>query len=540
MMRFLPRPGLMLAMLVAACVFLFSSAATQSSHYSYAQEDPGAEPGDTPQGTPANMNLESTDEQGNRIRCDDIPEAKGGVFLGKIIPCLAKTIEKSSVRMSEKMIEWFTPIIWSFISFVFIMFGLKIVQGEGQIQAHGMLLLIRVTLVMGMLALIPHTFIPMLYGVMEESQEVVMSTLGPDEANLTCDISKYKDGNTPLIWAQMDCLIGKLYGFTTGKDPRTGEKRPNMLLASSMVGLLGGFFFGGTFGAAVFLACLGVLFTMFMLVLRVVMAFINAYLIIALYMIIAPLFMPLVFLRATGSYFEKWTAGILAGLIMPIVICAYVTLAMQLYDKMLFADDSLIQKIFKYDWVEQGMELPREACDRELTNNPAFRAEASGVAENEIYKSLWFFKPGLFSGGNNLCAGAKLPVFNLEATKDKDGKEDPNSDYGKAKAKFELLFKDCIKLFVLAWLIDAGFKTVIGAIRPVLGSGALAATLDATSPMEKRMQLAMNTARKGFIDSVGYNDQGRVASGKDFIARLPAAPGGALQGFMRGFSQGQD
>lgn len=538
----LPRSGMMLAMFFAAAVFLLTAPMMHRTAESYAQTaGGGATP--APQGTPAQGQPTTVDAEGKKSACRTIPEAKGGVLLGVIVPCLAKTIETTTTRITTEFIKWMMPTIWAFITFVVVLFGVKILQGEGQIQTHGLVLLIKITLVMAFLAMIPTVFVPSLYGVMSSSQAVVMATVGPDTGTLKCDISRYSDGNTPLLWAQMDCIMGKLWGFTTGTDA-SGNKTPNMLLASSVFGLLAGFFFGGTLGAVLFFACIGVLWSMFLLIIRITMAFLNAYLAVSLYLIIAPLFMPLIFLKVTTTYFDNWMKGIIAGLMMPMLVCAYATVAFQLYDRMLFADDSLVQNLFKNDWVQEAQQLPRQACNRELLNDPRFRADASGRTEDQTYGSHFLrndVQP-MLSGANDLCGATKLPVFNLDATKDSSG-------FAGAKAKFEKLFRDMVKLLILSWLVNVGFSTMMGSLRLILGSGVIAATLDATSPQEQKMKAAMGGAKSGFIGAF-RNQEGDPAmgvSGAQFIQRMGSAVGGtrgedgqvrggAFGGFMSGFT----
>lgn len=531
---YLPRPGMLLAMLLAAAVFVLAAPAMQRSGESLAQQSAGS---------PSSSNPITVDAQGQRSPCSEIPEAKGGVLLGKIVPCLTKTIERTTQRMTKEMISWLMPTIWAFVTFVVVLFGVKILQGEGQIQTHGMVLLIKITLVMAFLSLIPDTIVPSVYTMMSQGQAIVMETVGPESGNsIKCDIGRYGDANTPLVWAQVDCIMGKLWGFTTGTDTN-GNKSPNMLLASSVFGLLAGFFFGGTLGAVLFFACIGVLWSMFMLVMRIAMSFLNAYLLIALYLIIAPLFLPLVLLKVTTTYFDTWTKGIVAGLLLPVMICAYATLAFQIYDRMLFADDALVKNLFNHEWVQQAQQLPKQACNRELANNPAFRADASGRSENQIYNSHFqrnTLNP-LLSSANDLCGGVRLPVFDLNATKDA-------KKFGEARGMFEALFQSMIKLLFLAWLVSEGFKVFVSSMRLVLGSGAAVQTLDATGRVEQQMRSGMAEAGKNFRGAFngGDGDPKMGVSGAEFLRRLPgaiASPpqqgsdqwGGAFGGFMRGF-----
>lgn len=507
---------ILFAMLLAGFVFLMETAHTQSMVYAQETEEGGSPP------------------KGQRLECANVEAAKGGVLLGYIVPCVAYTIERGTIDFSKEMIAMLRPLFYSFLTFVIVMFGLKVLQGEGEVHKHGMLLLLKIGIVIAFLDMIPGTFVPAVYNIMNESQTIVAGVVGSTSSNIHCDIERYGDTNTPLVWAQMDCVLGKLYGFTTGADSASGQERPNMLLASSMVGLLAGFFFGGTFGVMLFFMCIGVLWSLFMIVFRVAFAFLNAYLTASIFLIIAPLFMPLVFLQVTGNYFQKWWNGILAAMLLPVAVTAYAMFALLVYDKLLFADDSLMNEMLDHDFVQQAQGLPRQLCNRELTNDPSFRGEAAGKDDNSVYSGNPFLlnkDNPLLSGANNLCAGLNAPVF--------DPKNGPGTEqYENNREIFEQLFYDATKLFILAWLINAGYKTMIGAIRPVLGSPPVTAALDATSPLEKRLQTGVQGMREGISNSFAMQGGGS-ASGADFIARAPDALRGAFTGFSNGISRNQ-
>jgi len=506
------RRAMLFAMLASMFVFLAGGAMVSSTHDGYAQTPPAA--GDETPKAPANSDPETVDKDGNRIKCDDVPAAQGGVLVGRIVPCLVYTIENSAARFSEELIDKLQPLFYSFLTFVIVMFGLKVLQNEGQLQAEALKLLIKIGFALTILALIPTYILPASYAIIDEGQAVVMETLA-DEGSINCEISRYKGANTPLIWAQVDCVLGKLYGFTTGADDASGKAQPNMLLASSIFGMLGGFFFGGSFGVALFFICVGVLVNMFTLVIRIIMAYVNSYLFIALYMIISPIFVPLMFLKVTTSNFDKWVSGVIAAMLMPMVISAYVVLALQMYDSLLFADDAKIKTLFDYPTVQKGMQQSKNACDKQLTNEPAFRAKALGVSEKSIYNSPFLqnlINP-MLSGANNLCGGAKLPVFDLKAT---------DSEYKSQKEGFERLFKEMFKILVMGWLIGEGFKTLMASIRPLLGSGAAVASLDQSSPEEQRLKAGFAGARQSFSNKLSYDDDGKATSGAGFMARVPA------------------
>lgn len=534
--RYLPS-RYVFAMMAAAIVFVVASGALGGYEGSVAQTPPAGgtpAPGATPTGgTPPSGNLETSAPGGNgaKLKCDEIEEAKGGFLLGKIVPCLLKTIQTSSSRMSREMIELFRPTFFAFLTFVMVIFGVQVLQNEGQLQARAFVLLLKIGFCLAILQAIPGDeqtgeggLIGTAYGIMAETQASVMSVLGPDNT-MHCEMERFGDANTPLIWKQMDCLLGKLYGFTTGAPGPDGAARPNMLLGSSVIGMMGGFFFGGSFGVAVFLGCIGVLVSMFTLVLRVLVAFVNSYMFIALYMILAPLLLPLMFLKVTTSIFEKWYSGIIAALLLPMVICAYVVLAMQVYDRAFFADDALINQLFNQDFMRRAQEAPRQLCDQSVTNDPAFRAMATGQSQQQIYTNNPFmtnFINPLAGAANNQCGGITATKLNLE------GMPSGSGQFLSAQKAFAGLFGQFIELFVLTMLVSMGFTKIMDVTRAMLGSGAVVGAMDTGTPQEQKFKGAIDSAKQSFRGS--FTNQGGTA----FLGQIGPSMGNAGRGFLRG------
>lgn len=530
----LKSPRYLLAILAAAAVFMLFSPTHGGYDGSFAQNNPS--PGATPTGgTPSSGDLETAAPEGGGARrsCSDIEESRGGFLLGRIVPCLLKTIQASSSRMSREMIELFRPTFFAFLTFVMVLFGVQVLQNEGQLQARAFVLLLKIGFCMAILSMIPGDeqtgeggLLGVAYGIMAETQESVMSVLGEGSESMYCEIEKFGDDNTPMIWKQMDCLLGKLWGFTVGSSGANGEARPNMLLASSVAGLMTGFFFGGSFGVAVFLGCLSVLISMFVLVLRVLVAFVNSYMFIALYMILAPLLLPLMFLKVTTSIFEKWYSGIIASLLLPMVICSYVVLAMQMYDRAFFAPDALINQLFNQDFMKRAQEAPRQMCDQSITNNPNFRAQATGQSLQQIYTDNPFmrnFVNPFVSGANNMCGGLNRTVLNLE------GMPAPGSnEYKTQREAFEGLFRQLVELFMLTMLVTWGFSKIMDVTRAMLGSGAVVGALDTGTPQEQKVKEAFGSAKSSFRQS--FTNEGGTA----FLGQIPTATTNAGRGFLRG------
>lgn len=515
------RRRLMLPFLVAVFV-LAVSAPIHMGYQAYAEggevnksdEDPDAKP----EGTPATSELQTVDEDGNPVKCRDLEEAKGGVLISKIVPCMLRTVETTTSKFSAKVVTWLRPLLYAFLTLVVVLYGLRVLQNEPEIHKHGILLLLKVALVLTVLDKIPDYYVPKTYSIMSESVSIVTNVITTE--NLNCkDVSEEYKG--PKVWAIMDCVLGKLYGFTSGTNGQ-----PNMLLKTSMFGLLSGFLFGGSWGVAVFFAMVGVLVSVLMLVIRTTLAFISSYLTISILLILCPLFVPLVFLRGTSGYFEKMWRSILGAFLMPVIVTAYAMMALLVYDKILFADGSLMKVLFDHNKIAEALEKPKKACDHPITvdaSDVRFQTKPTEDVMNKVFLNP-FLKNTIvptLSGANDPCTmTGNMPVFNLKSVKDEGFK--------KGRETYLSLFSTLVQLLVLGWLVSKGQGQVQSIIPNLTSSGAAAIALGAQSMSDFKLTGAAKEAKDTFSAGVSGTQ------GADFLKAVPGAGKDAFKSFMGG------
>lgn len=517
-----------IAILLTAAVFLMSGASVH--HQSRAADE-------------AARNVETTDQSGRRIQCSDVAEARAGVLLGYIVPCVIHTIEKSTVRISSEMIDWLRPTIYAFMTLVITLFGVRILQGGGQVHQEGIILIMKIGIVIAVMELVPTSFVPAFYGVMNDGMNIVSSAVGPDTSSVHCDMEKYRNPEAPMIWTQLDCLTAKMFGISVGTPGPGGEARPNMLLGASIIGFLAGFLFSGTFGFILFLTLVGVLWSMLMLIIRTVSAFLNGYLYAALLFIITPIYLPLLLLKQGQQYFDQWWKGILASVLLPVVICAYAMFAMLLYDKMLFdpgdasvgREPALLYKLFDNELVKKMQGMPQPLCDMQRAGNVDQRAADLNLPGEQIYRNNPFFRNfvnPVLTAANNQCGGLMRPSVDMTAGLDTESNREA----------FTAMFKDAIMLLVLALVIRMGYDNVYVLARRLIGSGGVASTLDVHGPVETKIA----AVRQNIKEEVNANfrgrneqnaeDRGGMGNGAAFIRRLGTLP----EAIGRGVTTGLD
>ena len=519
-------------------------------------------------GTPSAGGPKAVKADGSKFKCKDLPEAKG-VLLGMLVPCITYTIEQSTEAMSERMVEWLMPLVYSFLTLVIALFGVKILQGEQQVHVQGFLLMVKVAFVIMILQIIPTYVVPQTYAIMNEGVQIVTSGLAGDEAGIGCDVEVYGDENTALIWKQSDCILGKLYGFTTGKNVVTGEKTTNMLLASSAFGLLSGFFFGGTAGVVLFFALIGVLLSIAIMILRIATAYVNGYLTVCVMLLIAPIFMPLIFLKVTTDYFEKWWKAILGGIMLPIIISAYTVVALLVYDAILFKPDSKLQHLFNNKEIQSAMQVPASACSAPIAGNSTMTQQTAQTALNKNNTApvsdvndpitskkvrdymasnpfTQIFSNPLLSASNDPCGPIKKTRFEVSKIRENVITQSKDPAFADKKNVMKEMFMEAVLIFITAFVISSGLRTVQSSmasfaagssIGPVLMNARDSVTANiegAIGGFSQRMQSQMVDIKK---DDKGNQTRTDV-KGADFVARLPTAIKNSTADTIKGFLGG--
>lgn len=498
-----------------------------------------AAPSQAPSGSPSTADLQTTDPNGNPVSCENIPEVQGGKLLGKIVPCMIRTIENSTIKFAAEMVDTLRPLLYTFLLLVVTLFGLRMLSQEPQIHKQGFLLLVKIAIVAIVLNDLGNIqaydgsggggkIIPAVYAVMSESQKIVAGAI--DTTNLTCNVDDFAGPNTPRIWAMMDCVMGKLWGFTTGTDPNTGQPTTNMLLVSSFFGLMTGFFFSGAWGVTIFLGMVGTLFTIFMMVVRTAIAFITSYLTVCLLLILSPLLLPLGFLKVTTSYFDSTWRIILAAFLTPVIITAYSMFSLILYDKVLFSPTAPIQTIFDYDNIKEALQPPRPACSHPVTNNPyALRFGTNTPSDADL--SQRFVSPFLrntvvptLSGANDPCGPLTITPLDADKINGLIPAKGPNADADRRDAMRRIL-EQLLGLFIIAYLIHEGLMSLPTLIYQIVGKRSASASVEAVIGDGTKIQERSKEVYQNAINAFsGQNEDGslRQKSGAEFLRDLPS------------------
>lgn len=457
-----------------------------------------------------------------------IPNLKGAAF-GSIVPCVARTVEVTSQRITTGMVNYFRPIFYAFLTLVLVLHGVTAVQGEGQMGPRTFLLLVKITAVVYFVEAlggnVPDLItIADIFSIMDGTADIMADAILPTSSGrgFSCDWQQFmsSNGSSNILWAQMDCALGKVLGFAMGSNDE-----PSMVLAASIFGLLGGFFFGGTFGLAVFFAAVGFLISLLSFVVRVGFAYLNAYFLIGLYVIFAPLFIPLVLMRSTTQYFDNWIRGVIGAVMMPIIVTTYSLFALLIIDKVLFSDTSILKELMDYQYIADAQR------DRKSTNLGTFIGDNIALSQRQNLQQQEGagayatqnrdpVNPAGFAGAN-----IKLQLPNLEIARARISGM-PEDTVAREKAIYTKLLVDLTKMLIVCFVVVTGWKTVAQLMAVLTSSGAGGQALGAVSPSERALQKSVSESRAAMNQVMrNKSEDGKEmgpggAAGSEFIERL--------------------
>lgn len=459
----------------------------------------------------------STSEGGN---------CSGNGLLERIVPCVTKTIEQSTTKLTISLSNYLFPATSIFVVLVIILYGVKIMSPEGSPRRTAIPLLLKIAFVLFFVQAFGG-FIPAVHGGMKDVVDVLANAL---DISSQCQSEGGSGGSgggaaamgSDKIWTQMDCMLGKLYGFA-GKDG-------NAMLIASVFGLMAGFFFGGSFGMIAFFAIFGLLWGVLLFVFRAAFAFLNGFMLASFAVIISPIFIPLLLLQMPSQYYQKWTQLLMSAFILVLLVVGYCMFALSIYNNMLFESErgKTLRKTMDKAFTESITGMRTECLSTHLNNAFFILQGGSGSGGgsrdgNTVLRSGSVPNPAIpqQSGAQGIC----IKVPNIDLQKLTDGFKN-KQDF------FRKIFTEGIGIFLLAWLLLQGLKVIEDASSQLAGYAA-AALMKPLTDTEKRLQSAMENAKQRMQQSM-TNQDGSSVSGTEFIRRVPEAISSLGSGFIRG------
>jgi type IV secretory pathway VirB6-like protein len=167
------------------------------------------------------------------------------------------------------------------------------------------------------------------------------------------NIKSYPPGKSYLrIWDTLDCKISRALGY--GIEVSV----PNLVMM-----IIGGFFTGGA-GIIFFLATLMFAFFLIALTIRALHIFILSVTAIIILFYLSPIMVTMIMFSKTKGMFDKWWKNILSFALQPVILFAYLSILISIFDLVLMGDIT---------FTGDGKNVPKQiVCSGEAANTSIY------------------------------------------------------------------------------------------------------------------------------------------------------------------------
>lgn len=476
-----------------------------------------------------------------------------GMILERVVGCtelaLGKTLAAFVLNDLRGKLAFLT---FAMVTLAIAIFGVKMQLGMiRSIKTEGLVLALKIVLVVHFLDKLD-VYYPQLLNISKELMGIVSNSLVT--STLSCPTSI---DSGLQIWSNIDCLMSGMFGFDTDGYMSAGA---SLTLASGIIGYITAASVSGYVGT--YIAFAGFMFILAFLfaVLRAAYIYISAIIALTFIISLAPLMMPFALFnypggRFEGSYFMKWVGQISYFMMQPVILVAFLTLMVSVYDTVLYTSDHSLAaailgepvsgpKDFTMDALAEKGIISEESVARFSIQMPQFQNQVNGGSG--IVDTMGFLK-GNERGKDLTDPGKSFGTFNMDMLNpdmmDQIVAEVGTSDNSDVISDFlaNAYMQDVVFALIIMLLISMMFYYMldfVGDISRYLSGRVFIATLYSEMPMPGESALM-----GGVGGRVGgqYGNAGGIAGARQ--QALATAPMGAanaeeLRGIMNAGGQG--
>lgn len=198
-------------------------------------------------------------------------------------------------------------------------------------------------------------------------------------------------------WVAMDCIIDTVIGIrVANSDPASGAAEAyNSTFNDSDKGLSRGLLYlffssmqSSVMGLLLFVVGMMFIWGMLQMIIKSLFIYLAGYIGLAVMMMFAPLFIPLVMFQSTKNYFDRWVKLVISFALQPIIILVFIAFSIAAVDLAMFSGDySVMYRLTGDASRQKGFSLNSYlTCARDPANPKV--CAASGVTPPETWKSI--------------------------------------------------------------------------------------------------------------------------------------------------------
>jgi type IV secretory pathway VirB6-like protein len=264
-----------------------------------------------------------------------------GTLFARVITCLENTV----IDATEVFLTTFYPevrdVVFAALILAVILFGVLLALGAVERVAQDTVFFLLkfggIIYFMDDVVNIYNEFVAMLFGTLN-----AISNASVYGGTLHCPSVATNVAATTPMWQRADCIFDMVVGLSanaaiTSTAPQDGMAR----------GMMAFFYYNlqsGALGILIGIVGIYICFNLLKALLQASYTYLIALLTLSLLFLVGALFVPLLIFKSTFGFFEKWLKMVLAMILQPLILFAYLNVLFVAFDIMLFSGTNSLMR----------------------------------------------------------------------------------------------------------------------------------------------------------------------------------------------------
>lgn len=364
-----------------------------------------------------------------------------GVFM-YLMPCLTDLIRDTAYDFIDDFYDEISGIIDTFLVIAVAIFGITVATGGLEnVKRDAMTFVIKLVAIVGLTQGMGDV-LELMYSLQDD---MITAATGYISTGSFLTGFNFLHCNMVLdIWMRADCIVHLLLGvklpslnvggltsvFNEGTD--TFEEVAGQVLTSAGAlndGLVTFFWDCIKTGSVLALAGIVGMYMIFQFVVglcRAANIYLMSMLAMALMAVIGGFLLPLMIMRSTYSYFDRWARNFISVTIQPVILFIFLNIAFTAFDIVLMSGQNSLMHTIAGDAVDDGYDVDGDATLE--TGDGEDDASSLPFSLNEYIQYLNASRPATSSDANAACINVDLDLGGY--TKEEQDRVNPDDDMG--------------------------------------------------------------------------------------------------------------
>lgn len=367
----------------------------------------------------------------------------GLLLTTQVVVCVERVLTETTIILLDSVsnLAVMDDILYGLLGLYTIIFGLKVVTGETELNKKAWEWLFKFGLVLVFAKNLGGFGVAEgILGAMNELQGFIADNLNYTFDDFICPVDTTSTADATgraVVWGYIDCLLMRVFGF--------GGDAP--VFASAILGIVSAALFSGTMGILIFTMGVMSMLAILSLAFRAVLVYLMSYAVVSIMIIISPMIVPLVLFNFSNMVFDAWRRAIIGAVFLPAFITAYLFIAIPLIDYAIYETNLSLENV-----------IPREDLDA------AQRNEAPKCSQKTAEELLTDFENDQTAGDEAAAeerANELLPFLSLASD---ICKFFPFASFDLGEEHDSIMMRlamSLMTLFIISWLVKKMLESIV-------------------------------------------------------------------------------